>query len=331
MTNLREIKPRVRTSIPSRTIPRLDRFTGCLLGTAIGDAMGMPVETWNREKILAQFGRIRGFEAQKNHRRSKAAGSWTDDTYMMMLTARSIIESGGIDIDHMTARYFDALDNDFGIAGTTRQALTLRRSGQDIASLEKGRHSGSGSAVRIGPVALFGCSDLQALTTKASLVARITHVDNDAVAGAVATALAIGWAARGELEPQTLIGNLTEVMKTLRSNLTFTLPLVTSLLARNLPIEDAIEEIGTDGTTVRLVPSAFYAFLKNPEDFPETILGAVNAGGDTDSRAAIAGAISGTYNGESGIPRKWVRALQDNGAITRYATNLEYLTGAGII
>jgi ADP-ribosylglycohydrolase len=68
-----------------------------------------------------------------------------------------------------------------------------------------------------------------------------------------------------------------------------------------------------------------FAFLKTPNDFEKTILAAVNAGGDTDSRAAIAGSISGAYNGIDSIPRKWASKIIDQAAIMGYAEKLHLM------
>jgi ADP-ribosylglycohydrolase len=112
----------------------------------------------------------------------------------------------------------------------------------------------------------------------------------------------------------------------LKSNLMFNFELAKSLLVRSIDTIHGIEEIGNDGASVRLIPGAFYAFLKNPTDFEGMILACVNAGGDTDSRAAIAGYISGAFNGIDAIPQSWIRKIEDKNLILDRAEKLYDLT-----
>lgn len=302
----------------------LSRFRGAMIGSAIGDAIGMPVETLSREVIKEKFGHIEGFMPKVTKKGQKPEGSWTDETYLSMLTAKSIIENQGMNIEDITNKYIEALNYDFGLAGTTRLALEQRKNGKDV--IMKGRHAGAGSAARITPVALFGYRDLASLRTASEAVSRITHQDNDAVAGAVAVACSLRMALRGSLRVGTHAFWLNNIMTEMNSNLYYSFLLMNDLLHRGLETEDGIREIGTDGATMRIVPSALYAFMNTPSRFELSILAAVNAGGDTDTRAAIVGALSGAYNGIEGIPSKWVKKVQDHGIILRYADSLYNIT-----
>ena len=76
---------------------------------------------------------------------------------------------------------------------------------------------------------------------------------------------------------------------------------------RNIPKKQDISEIGTSGYALEALPAAIYCFIKSPDNFEKSLITAVNAGGDTDSIAAITGAISGVYNGKEAIPKKWIK------------------------
>lgn len=305
---------------------RINRFKGCLVGLAIGDAMGMPAETLCRSRILQKFGWINTFLPREGTKTKKPAGSWTDETHLAMLTAKSILECRDLNDEHLTKTYIDGLQQGLPIAGTTKKALELRMTNGDLSRLKVGRHAGGGAAARVAPIALYGYRDLEALRVKVETASRITHQDDDAVAGAVGVAFTIAWALREELNPQTLIYDLIKLMREMNSNLEYSLKLVQEIINSNMDTVEGIEEIGTDGATMRLIPSALLAFLKSPDDFEKTVLAAVNAGGDTDTRAAIAGAISGAYNGLSGIPQRWIHRVQDSFTIIDYATRLYELT-----
>ena len=63
------------------------------------------------------------------------------------------------------------------------------------------------------------------------------------------------------------------------------------------------------------MPSAFYCFLRCPDDLSETIVSSIVAGGDTDTRACIAGAISGAHNGVEAVPGRWLQDLPHRNGI----------------
>ena len=315
---------------------RLARFRGCLIGGAIGDSLGMPVESYSRQMIRERFGEIRDLLPKQKKNFSQLAGSWTDDTYMTMLTAKSIIECGAVDIKHMTRAYFDALNYNFGVAGTTRQALELRMAGQVITSLAKGRHGGAGAASHIAPVGLLEYQNLEKLCLSAEQVSRITHLGQDAVDAAVLVAFTVGWIIKEERDIYSLLGKIMTLAEQRQSNIYYGLKMISDLLRSSKAAPNAIEvalegmeEIGTDSLALRLVPSALYAFMQFPDDYQKSVLAAVNAGGDTDTRAAITGTLSGAYNSLEGIPRRWINKIQDKEVIFSYADELLLLTSEG--
>ncbi|MFC1568156.1 ADP-ribosylglycohydrolase family protein [Candidatus Margulisiibacteriota bacterium] len=298
------------------------RFVGCMIGGAIGDAMGMPAEGFSRHQIIKRFGEITHLLPHITKKGTKPAGSWTDDTFTSMMTAKSILEVGRVDVDHLIPTYIDGLNYGFGIAGTTRRALELRSQGYDISSLKNGRHAGAGATVRSAPIALFHANDLEALKADVQAVSEITHQDRDAVAAAVMVGFTIAWAVRGELDPKVLIHKLKALSQDLGSNLHYNLSLTEELLASGVRSEECMDEIGRGGSVMQVIPSAYYAFLAHPKDFLKTIQVAVNAGGDADTRAAIAGYISGAYNGIEQIPSNLVKKLENFQLIADYAERL---------
>ncbi|MEA3493888.1 MAG: ADP-ribosylglycohydrolase family protein [Candidatus Margulisiibacteriota bacterium] len=307
---------RVRSQSMSRNRLSLEmrRFRGCILGSAAGDALGAPVEDMTRRQITGQFGRVTNYV--DNPRKSVRPGEWTDDTALTWATMSAIVDGGEVDAKNISSamRMMFDLHPDRGYGLTTRRAL----------SGEKDRHlrPANGAAMRIAPVALFSCLDVETMRTQVIDISRITHRHRDSIDGALAIAFAIASAARAELQPNRII------LETIRflgatTEMSYKLQEVQDLLDNEaISTEQALAHIGTRRNVLESVGSAFYAFLKSPDDFYRSVTEAVNAGGDTDTIASLTGALSGAYNGLEGIPRKWVNNLEAKPAIDEYSQRL---------
>ena len=89
-----------------------------------------------------------------------------------------------------------------------------------------------------------------------------------------------------------------------------------------MPDSVAIRTLGTSGLAWESVASAIYSFLKSPENFRATLERLIRAGGDTDSMAAIAGNLSGAYNGDPEIPIYLKRGVEDGPGLAEEASQL---------
>ena len=87
-------------------IPTRDRVAGCLLGVAIGDALGMPVETYDADRISRDFGRITDYRPAKGHPwyDGSPVGTTTDDWQLTRAVAEGILDGGGLDLDAIRAQ-----------------------------------------------------------------------------------------------------------------------------------------------------------------------------------------------------------------------------------
>lgn len=283
----------------------VDRFQGCLLGLAVGDALGMPVEGMRASAIRGKFGRVKDFLDAPW--RLLKAGQWTDDTKMMLCHARSIASRGGVDVDD-TAREFVAWfeSNDWrGIGGASYESIQRLREGVPPArsGMRGEMAAGNGVAMRIAPVGLVDCGDLEKLREDCRAVAVITHDNPEAIAGGLAVAYAVARAARGDLEPASFLDDVAgfigpcAVAERLR--------LAGRLLEKGTETPEALARLGTGGYVPETAGSAFFCFLRTPDDFEETVMRAAEGGGDADTTAAVAGAVSGAFNGLLSIPRRW--------------------------
>lgn len=303
----------------------LQRFHGCLLGLAVGDALGMPVEGMRASSIRSRLGRVRDF--MDAPWRLLKAGQWTDDTMMALCQARSIVERGGVDQED-TAREFLAWFKSGewrGIGGATYDSM--QRLLQGVPPEESGMRgemaAGNGAAMRIAPVGLADCLNLERLREDCRAVAVITHDNPEAVAGAQAVAFAVARGVRGDLDPAELISETVDFIGPCR--VSERLQTAAAFLAKEMDTEEALARLGTSGYVVETVASAFFAFLRTPDDFEETVCRAVEAGHDADTTAAVAGAISGAHLGLEAIPRRWREGVEAAAEILDLAARLHGL------
>jgi len=287
-----------------------DRFTGCLVGLAIGDALGMPFEAMDAQTIMAERSQVTQF--LPGH--GLAAGQYTDDTKMMLCLAESIVANGRVDPEDIARRFvawFDTGDLR-GIGNTCLEAILNLKGG--VPWGESGHRgewaAGNGTAMRIAPVGLLDWQDLEALREDCWSTSIITHHHPEAVAGATAVGYVIARLATGDLNETRLLAEAAEFVGA--SEVARNLLQAQSLLSSNTSTDVALETLGTGGYVVETVASALYCFLRTPSDFATTVSSAVLGGGDTDTTAAVAGAISGAYNGLRRLPSELVAQVEDS-------------------
>ncbi len=295
-----------------------DRFSGCILGLAIGDALGMPFEGWSPASIkrlwkesVAPTGSLKTFLPSPS--RGLGPGQYTDDTLMALCHTRSLIERGGVDPEDIARKFVEWYDsgNLRGIGGTTAYAIRRLKKGYNWQeSGATGEYAaGNGGAMRIAPVGLFYHNDLTALKEAVRKAVIITHNNTEAVAGALAVAYLVARSIREELNPGTAIQDVSDFIGPckVRENLLK----AKELLNSNATPAEATRILGTSGYVVETVASAVVCFLYSPNDFYNTVVNAVEGGADSDTTAAVAGAISGSYNGTKGIPEDWLKGVED--------------------
>jgi poly(ADP-ribose) glycohydrolase ARH3 len=305
------------------------RFVGSLLGLAVGDALGQPVEAFPPERIRAEFGEVRDFMAgDPRLPLPLGAGQWTDDTQMMLDILRSLLRCGKVDPADI-AREFLADHETQGIrfsGFTVKYSLIRLKNGisWERSGLDDEQTQGNGSAMRVAPVGLLHHHSLETLPEAARLSSIITHRHPEAVAGAIAVASMVARAARGTLDTQTLIEETVEVIGPCR--VADNLRKAQQMLSEDWTTPDALKKIGTTGWIVHTVAAAAYCFLKTPDDFERSVIEAVMGGDDADTTAAITGAISGAYNGEDVIPSRWRENVERGEEIRSLALDLWRMT-----
>jgi poly(ADP-ribose) glycohydrolase ARH3 len=277
-----------------------DRACGALLGTFVGDALGMPFEGVACDAIPAEVEMV---EARRGR------GTYTDDTQMMIALAESLIDRGRIDDAALARAFLDAYDPERGYGGGTRQVFELWAAGTAVAEAARlifeGRGSrGNGAAMRIAPVAVRFAADPPRLRAEAAASARLTHAHPVGVDAAVVQAVAIAGALGGGevLELARATAQTEEMRGALRD--------VEILLAERPGPDEVQARLGSSSDARESVGAAIYCALAH-DSLEDAVTFAVRLGGDTDTVAAMCGAVAGARDGASSIPRRWLEALED--------------------
>lgn len=291
------------------------RAQGALLGTFVGDALGMPFESAPHTAIPVEVEMVAA---------RRGRGTYTDDTQMMIALAESLIERGQIEAEHLARAFQEAYDPDRGYGGGTRRVFELWATGTPVADAAgrvfDGQGSrGDGAAMRIAPVAVRFVAEPARLRVEATASARVTHTHPVAVDGAVVQAAAIAAALRDAdiLEAAIAVAATSEMTNGLRS--------VAELLTSPRPEPGEVHaRLGSSSDAREAVCAAIYAALAHPT-FEHAVRFAVRLGGDTDTVAAMTGAISGAVHGKSSIPAGWLDALEDGDRGRTYVEQLATL------
>ncbi len=302
-----------------------EKFTGCLLGVAVGDALGQPVEAFPPKRLVRDFGEVRDFMAGDSRLPLPlGAGQWTDDTQMTLDVTRSILRCGKVDPADIAAEFLaDHEAEGIRFSGFTIKYSLLRlKRGMpwDQSGLDDEQTQGNGAAMRVAPVGLLHCRNLDQLPEAARLASIMTHRHPEAIAGAIAVAYLVARAASGTLDIATAIDDTITVIGPCQ--VADNLHTAQRLLAENQTTAGALLQIGTSGWVVHTVAAAVYCFLKTPTNFERSVISAVMGGDDADTTAAVAGAISGAYNGEAAIPPRWRTKVERGDEIRTMAQRL---------
>lgn len=306
----------------------LDRFRGCLLGGAAGDALGMPSEGYTADEIRSLFGRIEDMmPAPADHFHAcHRPGQFTDDTEETLMLAESLIEHWGFSANGFSDRLMSwgstwCTDERLcsGVGFATRSAVERMIAG--IPWQESGISIPTcGSAMRAAPIGLLYHADLGLVRSYADLQSLPTHSAPSSRAGAVAVAAGVALGLMNLSKEMILEGAARQAGR-VDPDLGQRLLWIKDLLP--LPPEGALGRIGNSPLARETVVSAFYCFIRlEPE---QGLIAAASGGGDTDSVASIAGNLFGAVYGAGWIPERWLMRLDQRERIEGIAEDLFYL------
>jgi ADP-ribosyl-[dinitrogen reductase] hydrolase len=304
-------------------VPHLDRCQGVLIGLAVGDALGAPLEFKTAEEILRDYGGpVRnmlggGFLGWD-------LGEWTDDTAMAVCLAESILSQGRFDPADAADRFlrwFHSGPRDVGnTISVAMRALAMGerwdRSGRWAHEQLGGKTAGNGAIMRCAPIALLDYRAPDRLIEDSVKSALITHWDERARYGAAALNLAI--AALIQEEP------LEVALRYAAAGVRAACPEVAALFETAGTSERAdLRPSGFSNDTLQL---ALWCLVRT-QSFEEALVAAVNLGGDADTGGAVCGALAGARYGLSAIPQRWLAPLHERERLLRLAVQVARLAG----
>lgn len=304
---------------PVPAIGLRERYLGCLLGLACGDAVGTTVEFSARGSFAPLTDMVGGGPF------GLRAGQWTDDTSMALCLAASLIYRRGFDARDQMSRYcnwrevgyMSSNGECFDIGMTVSAALTRFMTGHDPFAGDTGpRAAGNGALMRLAPVPMLWRRHAQATRHYAAESTRTTHGAAEALDCSRLFAMQLRAALMGAGKEAVL----TPAMPPPAS------PKVAAIHAREYAgkREDAI--VGS-GYSVESLEAALWCFLHS-DDYETAVLRAANLGDDADTTAAICGQLAGAFYGIDAIPPRWLERLTMREEIEAMADALLALSGS---
>lgn len=313
-------------------LPLKEQFSGCLIGQCLGDALGFVVEGFSSEACkryvedilktdrVGEFGRF-----------PFPFGQYSDDSQLARELIQSYIKCKRFDpedyAERIRAIFAERMIIGWGQA-TKDAALRLN---EGIPWYEAGTpapSAGNGSAMRAAPIGLFFFDNYQLLIQGAHDQGRITHKDLRCSAGAVAISGAVALSLHGKLtNPEYFINTLSEwsgkidplfasELRKLNKWILLQPEEAVTFISKAGIDADYVDEDKWEGITPFVISSviwSIYSFLRTPDSYWDTICTAISVGGDVDTTAAMAGAISGAYLGLDAIPFHLSNHLTDRG------------------
>lgn len=290
----------------------LDRAKGCLLGLAVGEALGSALEYLPRGGYTEATGMAGGGPL------NLAPGEWTDGTAMALCLAQSLIESETVEqYDFMTRLQAWLTKGENTVNGqclavgtTTRAAIeSFIHDDDPAAGSVAGSAAGNGSLIRLAPLAIFGAKNSRLARFLASKQSRATHGTMECLDAC-------------ELFTAQLVDALAGADK-----MAATRPRVMQLTPNSLAInggewkQKTRDQIRSSAYVIDTLEAALWAVWTGG-NFRDAVLLAANLGGDAAGVAAVAGQLAGALYGATGIPQEWLQTLAWRDKLEQLAADL---------
>jgi ADP-ribosyl-[dinitrogen reductase] hydrolase len=300
-----------------------DRYCGTLLGLAVGDAMGGPLEFMSRQQVQIKHGLVTGMIG--GGWLGLRPGAWTDDTTMALALADSLVEKRGFDRTDVARRYVEWFrSGPPDIGNTVRSSLELIAEGMAPDAASRQAHEANsmqsatnGALMRCAPLALYGHRDAATLIRISMEEARITHHDVRAGSASAALNLLLKAILDGEEDRRAVVAYATDTLMENTEGADNVMPEIAGKQQKDLR---------PTGYVVDTLETALWMFC-HTRSLRECIVQTVNLGGDADTTGAVAGALAGAFYGMEAIPRDWLATLQDKNRIQQTALRLHRLFG----
>lgn len=285
---------------------RTERLSGALLGTALGDALGLPAEGMKAQSIARRFGHVDRFRLLGN------VGFVSDDTEQAALVAQSLLRNPDDQEQFVRAfrrsllGWFCRLPWGIGwgtIRACVRIGLGIRPSGVMSA--------GNGAAMRAAIVGVYFHDRREPRLAFGRALAQTTHRDDRAIEGALYVAELAAACTRSTPDDSLVACQEQARNIVTHPELGQAIDRARSLAMSGASHETAAKQCGTSGYVVHTVAFATFCFLRQGDDPLHALSEAIAAGGDTDSIGAILGAWLGALHGESRLPKDLIDRIHD--------------------
>ena len=338
----------------------LNKYRGCLLGGAVGDALGVPVEFLDEADIFNKFGR-RGIT---NFTKLGGTGKFSDDTQMTLFTAAGLLacdvnetittireynkqeentnvftassvnlhkrdyipyiadayrdwlqtqRQHGVPFDAQKHSWLRDVDELYYRLAPGRTCLTSIIEGCDgTIKNPKNDSKGCGGVMRVAPVGLYlGATDLplEEADRIAAEAAALTHGHNLGYIPAAALSHIVSLIVHRGAGLQEAAEDSIVAARSLFAGFpdiqyfTELMQKAVQLSQSDMPVQDAIHELGEGWVAEETLAIAVYCCLRFPESFADAVVASVNHWGDSDSTGAVAGNIMGAWLGVKAIPK----------------------------
>jgi ADP-ribosylglycohydrolase len=314
----------------------INKAYGCLIGSAIGDVMGMPASFMSPGQIKRIYGRITGFlppDKEQIAHGELEEGEITDDTQESLIIAQVLIEAERFDqrlfLEKMKNwAIMNKMLESTVIGPSTRRFLEVIVNGRDLS--EVGRLGDTnGGAMRVAPVGIFHHGNVQQAIDDAIASGELSHGSKPGLASTAAIAAAIALAVEGKCTPAEVMAAAIDGAEAGEKkgydipapSVSARIQLAMELVDRNR--EKTVDEnsytlyryIGASMKSYESIPFSLGTFYAANGDFQTGLLAAVNTGDDADTNGAIVGALCGAYCGSEKINPVWIKKLQEKNSI----------------
>ena len=268
----------------NRLLNKEAALRGVVYGAAVGDALGVPYEFMGRDSFECKA--MVGGGAH-----NRPAGTFSDDTSLMLATCASIKEKGNIDIEDMRSRFREWLYS----GAYTADGVVFDVGNATATALEQGygcdseRSNGNGSLMRIAPLAFLATSDDEVRSVSA-----ITHAHWLSTESCVALVRILDDLSFGEYPEDAINANMPGGKK--------------FAFLRELA-DMPRYEVRSGGFVLDTLAASLWCLL-HTDNFRDCVLTAVNLGDDSDTTACVAGALAGAAYGYDAIPEEWIEQLR---------------------
>jgi ADP-ribosylglycohydrolase len=299
-----------------------ERILGALWGAVAGDALGVPVEFQSRQSL--RINPVTGMRGFGTHR--QPAGTWSDDSSLLLCTVDSLISCGGfnpVDLGQRFVRwesfgYWTPHGDVFDVGVATSQAISCLARGMspEEAGGNDEYSNGNGSLMRILPIAIWFRESLdEELAVYAQRASALTHRHARSQMACALYCLMIKRLLAGE-NPENAFEGARKSFGRIYESAPFVQERVHFQFLEIGRLSSATEmEIESSGYVMHTLTASIWCLLTS-NSFEDTVVEAVNLGGDTDTTGCVAGGLAGAYYGMRSIPEIWKSTLAREQSLT---------------